>query len=523
VSHTFPTPFSIVSQGHNDAKTVPSSLQIIKPVGNAELIPGSNVNITWEGVLISSVTILLSNKTSGLGETTVVASVANTGFFEWTVPLVLGEYTLSLVGDDRVRTPPIDVRIKSEESNRPSLAVVADLPAIISVGDVVNVEYASSGDVGRVTVELWSDAGFLLQITDSAPTNGSYRFEYVGNVQGEEAFLVLSSASGGARAESSRFSLYPRQHLSDVSVGGGGGRTVYKGMPFNVTWHSVGVPLVTILLYHGTPEERRTVSDQPCVPWKDRGLTHEGCILGVDLRSEMCATEVDHNGQWVVGGRCKPLDDTYRLIAVLHTGVSTDNLAQIILPATETALPAAETGYTVVVASTTSLKMEARSAEFAIDMPMVELTFPILLTEHAGTSRTIVLDVLQEILTSVLDINASRLGIDVTGWGVHNIVRVMIRPTTSVVQAAAYEAAQLFVQQWTDPTSALNEVAKKAAGFCLDTAGGDPTISLVVERMERVKDVHVGIAQIGVIAAGIIVGMLALVAFVLYVARRARN
>ena len=58
------------------------------------------------------------------------------------------------------------------------------------------------------------------------------------------------------------------------------------------------------------------------------------------------------------------------------------------------------------------------AAVFAIDMPTVELTFPIVLKERAGTSRAIVLPVLQEILTNVLDINASRLDVDVTGAGV---------------------------------------------------------------------------------------------------------
>ena len=529
VSHTFPTPFSIVSQGHNDLPGARSSLQLIEPVDNAALIPGSNVNITWEGVMISSVTILLFHNASG--KTTVVATVANTGVFEWTVPLVLGEYTLTLTakGNDRVRTTPYIIRVvKGDESKRPSLAVVADLPPTISVGDGVNVQYASSGDVGKVTVELWSDAGLLSQITDNAPTNGSYRFgfEYVG-IPADKAFLVLSSASG-ARAESSRFSILPPQHLSDVSVGGGGD-TVYKGMPFNVTWHSAGVPFpVTVLLYHGTPDQRRTVSDQPCVPWKDGGVTHEGCLLSPDLRSDMCATEVDDNGRWIVGGRCEPLSATYRLISVLHTGVSTDNLARIELPAAETELPAAETelpaaetGYTVVVASTTSLQMEARSAVFAIDMPMVELTFPILLTstERAGTSRAGVLPVLQEILTSVLHIDSSRLDVDVTGAGVHDLVRVMIHPTTSVVQAAALEVARSFVTQWSDPTSALNEDAKKAALFVLDTTGGDPTISFVVEKEENVG--AKGIARHGVIVAGIILGMLALLAFVFFVATKA--
>lgn len=92
VSHTFPYPFSIFSQGHNDLPAVPSSLQMTHPSNNSVLIPGSRVNITWAGVLVSSVTILLSDHT---GETTPLATVESTGFFEWTVPTTPTDYTIS--------------------------------------------------------------------------------------------------------------------------------------------------------------------------------------------------------------------------------------------------------------------------------------------------------------------------------------------------------------------------------------------------------------------------------------------
>jgi len=174
VHSTFPTPFSIVSQSHNDLmSSIASSLMLLGPVESAALIPGSHVNITWVGVLISSVAIVLFDMASG--EEGVVGNVTNTGVFEWTVPLVCGEYALSLVGDGRLRTPRVRVRVVKGEGIS-QLTMTSDLPSVISVGDLVRVNYESSGDIGALVVELYNKAGFLMRITDNAPTNGSFSF-----------------------------------------------------------------------------------------------------------------------------------------------------------------------------------------------------------------------------------------------------------------------------------------------------------------------------------------------------------
>jgi len=105
-----------------------------------------------------------------------------------------------------------------------------------------------------------------------APTNGSYHFgfEFVASEPVDDAYFVLSTASG-ARAQSSSFSIYPRQSLSIMSVGA---TTLYKGMAYDATWNSTGLPFpVSILLYYGIPDERSTVSGDKCLEWKDGGLT----------------------------------------------------------------------------------------------------------------------------------------------------------------------------------------------------------------------------------------------------------
>jgi len=63
--------------------------------------------------------------------------------------------------------------------------------------------------------------GLVADITNNAPTNGSYHVQFQSwdrdfHDVHHDAFLVQSTASG-ARAQSSPFTIYPRQYLTNVS------------------------------------------------------------------------------------------------------------------------------------------------------------------------------------------------------------------------------------------------------------------------------------------------------------------
>lgn len=181
-------------------------------------------------------------------------------------------------------TPPVHVTIANNLSQTPSLVLSA---LFISEGDSVTIEYTSTGVVLPLSIELWSlQLGFIAKITDDAPTNGSYSFNFnITHSPIDNAFLVLYTPSG-ARAHSSTFSLYPRPSLSNVSLGAD---TIYKGLSYNVMWTSTGLSFpIAVLLYQGTFGERTTVSGQKCVPWVDRGITHDECILNYDQIRNLC-------------------------------------------------------------------------------------------------------------------------------------------------------------------------------------------------------------------------------------------
>jgi len=137
---------------------------------------------------------------------------------------------------------------------------------------------------------------------------------------------------------------------------------------------------------------------------------------------------------------CKPLSETFSIISVMTTGTSTDNHAQIEITAAATDLPLPSSDYSIVVASTSSLKMEARSTLVSIENPVIELVFPIV-RENAASSLAEVRDSVVDILTKVLQIESSRMMVDLSGSGVHDLVRARIQPTNSL----ASQAARLFV------------------------------------------------------------------------------
>jgi len=517
VSHTFPTPFSLTNGDEfDDLPHVPPSLTMTHPPKNFVLIPGSKVNITWDGVHVSNVAIHISNKTSSPDNntTTLLATVTNTGVYEWTVPLTLAEYTLSLVGDGRIVSPPINVSVSTDmtKTNTPTIALVDDVPTLVSEGDTVNIAYHSSGVVTPVSISLWTKAlGRVAEITNNAPTNGSYHVHFAVRENSHDiqhdAFLVLSTASG-ARAQSSLFTIYPKQYITNVSIDATT-TTLYKGKSYNVTWTSTGIPFpVAILLYRGIPDERQTASGEKCIAWKDHGVTTHGCILSFDLTSEMCATKVDANQRWLLGGRCKPLSETFTLISVMTTGHSTDHKAQIEIPASSTALPLPASDYTIVVASTSTLQMEAHSTLLSIQHPIVELVFPIQ-QQNAATPLGQIRESILDVLASVLKVEPKRLIVDVIkNQGVQDIVRAHIQPTNSLASHAAFEAAKLFVNEWTDPKSPLNKAVQNSTLFTIDQTGKQPAISFVEDdnpmtsrySRRRLKPLHVASITIGIIA-----------------------
>jgi hypothetical protein len=142
----------------------------------------------------------------------------------------------------------------------------------------------------------------------------------------------------------------------------------------------------------------------------------------------------------------------------------------------------------------------------------IEIDFTVV-QENAATPLAEIRASVLDILTTVLDIETSRLIVDIAANGVHDLVRARIQPTDGLDSRAAFEAAQLFVQQWSDPTSPLNKAVNNTSLFSIDPRGKQPLISFMVETAETVSS-H---ANRGVLAASALAGIVATMFLATYV------
>lgn len=381
------------------------SLTVTFPAPDAVLEWGKQYTITWEGVLIPFVAILLTNHTTE--ETTVLATVENTGAYEWALPLdptIAGEYDLSLVAADLDMSAAIAAPAHSHEGHvhfsiaappaapgTPTLRFADEqgLATTWSEGETLTVAYTSEGVAEPVTIRVLSrSAGALFTAADAAPTSGSVAITLPAPPADplQDAYIELSVASGAASpVQSPLATYYKAQGLGNVRVPAA---TLYKGQTYTVTWEATGQPFpVSVLLYTGT-DARQTVDGQPCLPWRDTaGAEYTGCVLSYDLVNEICATAVDADGLWAEGGQCAPVSSTFKYVLLAAGGsgdgesplLSTQVSAALSLAPSSTDLPAPGTEYSIVVsAASAGLKQAARSELFAVAESNVVLDFGII-------------------------------------------------------------------------------------------------------------------------------------------------
>ena len=107
--------------------------------------PGKQYTITWTGILVSSISLVLFNSTDQTS--TILETLENTGSYNWDVPLseVVGSYSLSLLAVDQgLLTPSVTFFIKEPVfAGEPSIALQDIDQSIISEGDSVTIYYTS--------------------------------------------------------------------------------------------------------------------------------------------------------------------------------------------------------------------------------------------------------------------------------------------------------------------------------------------------------------------------------------------
>lgn len=117
------------------------------PTDGDILEPGKQYNITWIGVLVPSIVIVLTNMTDDT--TSVLAITENTGTYYWELPLshdIVGQYQLSLFAamDKELETETVTFSIQEPVfSGEPSITLQDFNRSYISEGDSVTIQYTS--------------------------------------------------------------------------------------------------------------------------------------------------------------------------------------------------------------------------------------------------------------------------------------------------------------------------------------------------------------------------------------------
>ena len=127
-------------------RSIEPALVLNFPADGDILEPGKQYNITWTGVLIPSLSIVLYNFTDE--STTVLAAMENTGTYYWQLPLsdtIEGQYQLSLVAFEQgLITPPVTFAIQDANfTGEPLIALQNITWSVISEGDIVTIFYTS--------------------------------------------------------------------------------------------------------------------------------------------------------------------------------------------------------------------------------------------------------------------------------------------------------------------------------------------------------------------------------------------
>jgi hypothetical protein len=495
---------------------VTPSLKITSPASGAAVERGGQLSITWTGVLVPQVVILLVDRRSN-ATTRTLAVMANTGHYHWTAPLdpgMVGEYDLVIQGVEAgapAAAAPIDVAqvgiVIVDPPPQPASLLLADppVPSTWTEGDVITVTYTSQGVVDPVLVQVFSlSEGLLFNVTAEGPTAGSISFVAPAPPQDPipDAYILLSTEPatgwGAVSARTGPVTYFKARQLSQVALPA---TTLYKGAQYEVTWRAAGKPFpVAVMLYAGTAQ-RVTEAGKPCVPWRDAaGQKYTGCVLSYDLVNEVCATAVDYDGLLVEAGQCKPATTAFALVLTVPAEspiMSSDGRATLALPASLTELPVPGPTYTVVVAAATAgAKEAARSPPFSIEAPAVRLDFGILAAPNtpAATAAAAAVgaeppaDLVADFLAGTLGVSRSRVGVQLAeaqarqgggGAAEPTPFRVLatIAPAPDATRVSAVEAGEAYIRNWPNLNAPL-PTGLDAAGFQLD-ASVPPSMSLV--------------------------------------------
>ncbi|MGD2091709.1 MAG: fibronectin type III domain-containing protein [Candidatus Aminicenantes bacterium] len=214
-------------------------IMVTSPNGGESWEVGSNQPINWTSSGIEGNVKIEYSVNEGNSWTTIIASSANTGSFNWTVPNNLSESCLIRVSDtdgtlsdmsDSVFfiVPPPSITVISPNGSESWAAGSNQLITWSSVGKVENVTIEYSPDYGA----NW------IAIISSTNNDGSYDWKVADNPSDNCLVRITESNTDSAASDTSdaKFSITPAPVITIISPNGG--EKLKAGTTHNITWTS---------------------------------------------------------------------------------------------------------------------------------------------------------------------------------------------------------------------------------------------------------------------------------------------
>jgi hypothetical protein len=241
------------------AIVLPASITVTSPNGGEALYAGSIHEITWTtSGTVGNVTLEYSIN-SGNNWTIIVASTANDGTYNWTVPGDPSDHCLVRIRENEGDTYPWDVsdtEFSIDASSYTSITVTSPNGGeILHEGSTFEITWGSTGIIDDVKIEYSIDNGSSwTEIVASTANDGNHTWT-VPDTPSVDCLVRVSETTGNPSPVSDEsdtvFEISPETEPTITVTSPNGGETLTAGVTHDITWTSTG-PIADVIIEYST-------------------------------------------------------------------------------------------------------------------------------------------------------------------------------------------------------------------------------------------------------------------------------
>jgi|GEM_PF-1429530 len=219
-------------------------ITVIYPNGDETLYSGFIQEITWTGSETIDYVVIEYSIDNGTTWTEIIASTANDGSFEWTVPESPSDECLIRISD--TSGEPSDVSDAVFSIALPSSITVTSPNGgeALYAGSIHMITWTTTGTVGNVTIDYSINSGASWNnIVTSTENDGIYHWTVPGNPS-DHCLVRIRENEGDTSpwdVSDAEFSIDASSYTSITVISPNGGEILYEGSTFEITWGSTGI------------------------------------------------------------------------------------------------------------------------------------------------------------------------------------------------------------------------------------------------------------------------------------------